>query len=234
MPVVMVLTPRFIGAHSWQCGGQSSNPLRFAPAQGCGLKCSSADQSTLLVCIKLLCARGWMSPLQPPGMIKVSIGFKNNIVNEFAGTCYSGFLFSPRRHSTSAFMEQDVECAWNPWAVRFLSAFRCDLATGLSVSQKAAEALGICLSDPSVMAEITQFLKWLFSPGPGQRLALHTPAKCESWEQMAQRQLHLQSLRGPALLWGQLVLPGEPAPCWSGHSHMRSRYRQPGLWGKDR
>lgn len=46
-----------------------------------------------------------------PGMIKVSIGFKNNIVHEFAGTCYSGFLFSPRRQSTSEFMEQDVECA---------------------------------------------------------------------------------------------------------------------------
>ena len=45
-----------------------------------------------------------------PGMIKVSIGFKNNIVDEFAGACYSGFLFSPRRQSTSEFMEQDVEC----------------------------------------------------------------------------------------------------------------------------
>ena len=110
MPVVMVITPRFRGAHSWQCGGQSSDPLRFVPAQGCGLKCSSADQSTLLVCT-MLSARGWMSPLLPTGMIKVSIGFKNNIVHEFAGTCYSGFLFSPRRQSTSEFMEQDVECA---------------------------------------------------------------------------------------------------------------------------
>ena len=43
--------------------------------------------------------------------------------------------------------------------VRFLSGFRCDLATGLSVSQKAVEALGIHLSDPSAVAEITQFLK---------------------------------------------------------------------------
>ena len=110
--VVMMITPRFIGTHSWQRGGQSSNPLRFVPGQGCGLKYSSADQSTLLVCT-MLSARGWMSPLLPPGMIKVSISFKNNIVNEFAGTCYSGFLFSPRRQITSEFMEQDVECVWH-------------------------------------------------------------------------------------------------------------------------
>lgn len=75
-----------------------------------------------------------------------------------------------------------------------------------------AEAPGIHLSDPSVMAKITQFLKWLFSLGPGQRLAPHTPAGCESWEQTAQRRLPLELPRSPALPWGQLTLPRDQQP----------------------
>lgn len=47
------------------------------------------------------------------------------------------------------------------------------------------ETLGIHLSNPSVMAKITQLLKWLFSLRQGWRLAPHTPAECESWGQMA-------------------------------------------------
>lgn len=95
-------------------------------------------------------------------------------------------------------MKQDREGVPDTYVLmRLHSVFRCDLATRplVCVQWKMAETLGIYLSNPSVMAKITQFLKWLLSLRQGSRLAPHTPAEGESWEQTAQRQDQLLLLR---------------------------------------
>ena len=94
VPVAMVVTLRSMGAHSWQCGGQSNSSLRFVPGKGSGLKCSPADQSTLLVCT-MLSSRGWMSPLLPPGMIKVSVSLKVTFSTSLQECGILGLFFFP-------------------------------------------------------------------------------------------------------------------------------------------
>lgn len=82
------------GAHSWQRGGQSNSSLRFVPGTGSGLKCSPGDQSTLLLCT-MLSSTGWMSPLLPPGMIKVSISLKVTFSASLQECGILGLFFFP-------------------------------------------------------------------------------------------------------------------------------------------
>lgn len=94
VPVAMVVTLRSMGAHSWQRGGQSNSSLRFVPGKGSGLKCSPGDQSTLLLCT-MLSSTGWMSPLLPPGMIKVSISLKVTFSASLQECGILGLFFFP-------------------------------------------------------------------------------------------------------------------------------------------
>ena len=72
-----------------------------------------------------------LTPRDDQGFCK----FKSNIFNEFAGMWYSGFIFFPLEGRTLQSLRSRAWSVPDTYVlVRFLSGFRCDLATGLPVS----------------------------------------------------------------------------------------------------